>query len=161
MSPLNMAYLHRIFNELDKNGDGLVSLDELMWLLEKISVPAKRNELELPVGDKCLDYIDFLFFYQTLIKGNTVVQEEYCSIEHEDDDDDVSEMDLRKAFRVFDLNGDGFISCDELRLVLSRLGLWDERCGQDCKRMIDVYDTNSDGFLDFEEFKDMMLLKDI
>lgn len=152
MSPLNTTHLHRIFNKLDKNGDGLVSLDELMWLLEKISLPAKRDELELLVGEKCLDYIDFLFFYQTLIKGNMVQEKRLF--------DDVSEMDLRKAFRVFDLNGDGFISCEELQTALSRLGLWDERCGQDCKRMIDIYDTNSDGFLDFEEFKDMMLLKD-
>ncbi|XP_073271956.1 probable calcium-binding protein CML44 [Primulina huaijiensis] len=156
MSPLNTTHLHRIFNNLDKNGDGLVSLDELMWLLEKINVPAKRDELELLVGEKSLDYIDFLFFYQTLIKGNMF--QEKSLLEHEDDD--VSEMDLRKAFRVFDLNGDGFISCEELQIALSRLGLWDERCGQDCKRMIDVYDTNSDGFLDFEEFKDMMLPKD-
>ena len=66
--------------------------------------------------------------------------------------------DLAKAFIVYDSNGDGFISCDELQSVLSRLGLWNEHCGQDCRSMINVYDKNSDGVLDFEEFKNMMLL---
>ncbi|KZV46819.1 hypothetical protein F511_36912 [Dorcoceras hygrometricum] len=155
MSPLSTTHLQRIFNKLDKNGDGLVSLDELMWLLEKISMPAKRDEIELLVGQKCLGYIDFLFFYQTLIKRN-MVQENFL-IEHENE---MSEMDLREAFRVFDLDGDGFISCEELQISLSRLGLWDECRVQDCNLMIDVYDKNSDGFLDFGEFKDMMLLKD-
>ena len=59
---------------------------------------------------------------------------------------------------MFDLNGDGFISCEELQNVLSRLGLWDEKSGKDCTRMICMYDTNLDGVLDFEEFKNMMLL---
>ncbi|KAI7979267.1 putative calcium-binding protein CML44 [Camellia lanceoleosa] len=66
--------------------------------------------------------------------------------------------DLAKAFKVYDLSSDGFISCEEIRGVLSRLGLWKEHCGGDSMNMIKVYDTNSDGVLDFEEFKNMMLL---
>ncbi|KAL0369287.1 UNVERIFIED_CONTAM: putative calcium-binding protein CML44 [Sesamum calycinum] len=85
-----------------------------------------------------------------------VFEQETCEIEQEDD---ILERDLQKAFRVFDLDGDGFITSEELQIALSRLGLWDEHSGQDCRRMIDVYDTNSDGLLDFEEFKDMMLVK--
>ncbi|KAK9270611.1 hypothetical protein L1049_026193 [Liquidambar formosana] len=43
MSPLNSNDLHRIFEKLDKNGDGLVCLEELNWLLERIGSISKRN----------------------------------------------------------------------------------------------------------------------
>ncbi|KAG8378209.1 hypothetical protein BUALT_Bualt08G0114000 [Buddleja alternifolia] len=155
MSPLNTIHLHRIFDYLDKNGNGFVSVDDLMLLLERIGINVKRVELEQLVGKTTLDSIDFLFFYQSLmIKGNNNDDIVY-KVEGEDE---ILERDLREAFRVFDLNEDGFISCEELQIALSKLGLWDERCGQDCKHMIGVYDSNSDGLLDFDEFKDMMLL---
>ncbi|KAI8015416.1 putative calcium-binding protein CML44, partial [Camellia lanceoleosa] len=74
------------------------------------------------------------------------------------------ESDLAKAFKVYDLNGDGFMSrpkpgpMEEIQDMLSRLGLWKEHRGKNSMNMIKVYDTNSDGVLDFEEFKNMMLL---
>jgi calcium-binding protein CML len=67
------------------------------------------------------------------------------------------ECDLFEAFKVFDSNGDGFISCEELQSLLSKLGLWDEKTGKDCRSMLCRYDTNLDGVVDFEEFKKMML----
>ncbi|KAI3460547.1 hypothetical protein Pfo_017210 [Paulownia fortunei] len=154
MSPFNTVHSHRIFNKLDRDGDGLVRVDELLWLLDGFGLHAKRDELELLVGGKSLNYVDFLFFYETLIRGN-IFEQEICKFEREDE---TLERDLRKAFRVFDLDDDGFISCEDLQIALSRLGLWDQHYGQDCRHMIDAYDTDSDGLLDFEEFRNMMLL---
>lgn len=157
MYPLTTYHLNQIFNELDRNKDGLVSIDELMSLLERLGLYASRAELELLVGDKALDFFDFLFFYQTLInkggKKKIDGDDDHEIVEANDHD---HESDLREAFRVFDLNGDGFISCEELQIALARLGLLEKSCGQDCMKMIGVYDANSDGLLDFEEFKDMM-----
>ncbi|KAL7246165.1 hypothetical protein ACSBR2_001325 [Camellia fascicularis] len=48
------------------------------------------------------------------------------------------ESNFSKAFKVYDLIGDDFISCEELQNVLSRLGLWNEYCVKDCKYMINV-----------------------
>ncbi|KAL3638862.1 hypothetical protein CASFOL_016769 [Castilleja foliolosa] len=149
MFPLNTLQLHHIFNKLDKNGDGLVTIDELMWLLESIGVGSNRDELELLLGKRALDPFDFVFFYETL--NNVFGQEK------DDEKGEILEGDLIEAFRVFDLNGDGFISCEELQIALSRLGLWEEGCGQDCRMMIGVYDANFDGLIDFDEFKDMMM----
>ncbi|KAL1543772.1 putative calcium-binding protein CML44 [Salvia divinorum] len=153
MYPLTTYHLHQIFDELDRNKDGLVSMEELMSLLDRLGLQAERAELELLVGDKALNFFDFLFFYQTL--NRIIVQEDTEHVkEHR-----AEEEDLRKAFGVFDLNGDGFISGEELRIALGRLGLWEDdekRCGHDCMQMIGVYDRNSDGLLDFEEFKEMM-----
>lgn len=153
MSPINSFNL--IFSKLDKNGDGLVSLEELKGFLDNIGIIASQEELELLVGKTSLDSIDFFLFYDAITKANTNKGGNYKH-RHDDRENIFLENDLQKVFRVFDLNGDGFICCEELQSALSRLGLWDEHCGKDCKNMINVYDKNLDGKLDYEEFRDMM-----
>jgi len=103
------------------------------------------------VGKKRLELSEFLVFYECMVKQKNGEEEGGDEIE------DV-ERDLVKTFKVFDLDGDGFITSQELECVLKRLGMWDERCGKDSTSMICSYDTNFDGKLDFQEFKDMMLL---
>ncbi|KAF2291318.1 hypothetical protein GH714_022838 [Hevea brasiliensis] len=130
MCPLKAKDLHRIFQKLDKNGDGLLSLDELNWLLERIGVNFSLEELESSVGKSSLNFDEFLLFYDSITKQNDDKNE---IVEEKE------EQDLAKAFNVFDLNGDGFISCEELQSVLARLGLWDETSGKDCRiAIIDI-----------------------
>ncbi|KAL6962256.1 hypothetical protein U1Q18_037212 [Sarracenia purpurea var. burkii] len=156
MSPLDVNDLHRVFEKLDQNGDGFVSLEELKWLLERIGIQTTGEEIRAITGKSRLDLLDFLFFYDAVIKRNSSDGDEAGG---EDEDRgggggggvDLVVSDLAKAFKVYDLNGDGFISCEELQSVLERLGMWEERAGRDCRSMISVYDTNSDGMLDFEE----------
>ncbi|KAK7839295.1 probable calcium-binding protein CML44 [Quercus suber] len=160
MSLIQTNDLQRIFEKLDKNGDGLVSLEELNWLLGKIGVQISLDELESLVGKSSLDLNEFFSFYGSISskQSNTSRSTSNEVVVVEEEEEENEESDLVKAFEVFDLNGDGFISCDELQKVLSRLGLWDENSGKDCRVMIHVYDTNLDGLLDFEEFKNMMFL---
>ena len=65
-----------------------------------------------------------------------------------------SEEEIREAFRVFDKDGNGFISAAELRHVMTNLGekLTEEEVGQ----LIGEVDTNGDGQVDYEEFVTMM-----
>ena len=156
MCPLTPNDLQRIFEKLDMNGDGFVSLEELNWLLEKTGSKLSLEELEFLVVKKSLDFSDFLFFYNSISKQKNGEGKGGDG----DDGDEIEdvESDLVKAFKVFDLDGDGFITSQELECVLKRLGLWEEQSGKDCRTMIYSYDTNLDGQLDFEEFKNMMLL---
>ncbi|XP_019098759.1 PREDICTED: calmodulin-like protein 2, partial [Camelina sativa] len=66
------------------------------------------------------------------------------------------EEDMREAFRVFDQNGDGFITDEELRSVLASMGLKQGRTLEDCKKMISKVDVDGDGMVNFKEFKQMM-----
>ncbi|XP_062213227.1 probable calcium-binding protein CML36 [Phragmites australis] len=79
-----------------------------------------------------------------------LVLEEIAAAEVED------EGELKETFAVFDADGDGRISAEELRAVLASLG--DERCSvEDCRRMIGGVDVDGDGFVCFDEFSRMMM----
>lgn len=59
-----------------------------------------------------------------------------------------------EAFRVFDRNGDGFISPAELHHVMTNLG---ERLSEEeVDEMIATADLDGDGLVNFEEFCIMM-----
>lgn len=53
----------------------------------------------------------------------------------------------REAFRVFDLDGNGYIDKNELRHVMKRLG--ENLSEDDVKEMFREADLNNDGKIDF------------
>lgn len=61
--------------------------------------------------------------------------------------DSDSETELREAFRVFDKNGDGFISPDELRRVMTNLG--EKLTDEDVEDMIKEADLDGDGLVNY------------
>ena len=68
--------------------------------------------------------------------------------------------DLMDAFRVFDADGDGRITAEDLRAVLEGIlgGGPDGGCSlDDCRRMIGGVDADGDGFVCFDEFSRMMM----
>ncbi|GER49141.1 calcium-binding EF-hand family protein [Striga asiatica] len=159
-SPISPDDLHRIFKNLDKNNKGHVSTHELHRLLELVGIRTTLDELEKYVGRETLNFIDFLFFYEAMVESSKTAErkQQLGEGDYNNDINDHHENDLFEAFKVFDLNGDGYISSEELESVLSRLGWWDQKTGKkDGKDMIGAYDENSDGVLDFGEFKNMMM----
>ncbi|GLJ13321.1 hypothetical protein SUGI_0210230 [Cryptomeria japonica] len=55
----------------------------------------------------------------------------------EQDEEENESEDLMEAFKIFDENNDGYISCEELQRVLSALGLIPHtQPPQECEKMI-------------------------
>lgn len=70
-------------------------------------------------------------------------------------DSDESELDpnsaeakRREAFKVFDMDGNGYIDKHELKYVMRRLG--ENLSDDDLKAMFNEADLNGDGYIDFE-----------
>jgi hypothetical protein len=56
--------------------------------------------------------------------------------------------DLKKAFQIFDINGDGYISREELREVLTKMG--ESMTEQEVDEMMEKADKNGDGKIDYD-----------
>jgi len=68
-----------------------------------------------------------------------------------------SEEELREAFKVFDKDGNGFISAAELRHVMTNLG--EKLSDAEVDEMIREADVDGDGQINYDEFVDMMMAK--
>eukprot|EP00948_MAST-09A_sp_MAST-9A-sp1_P000616 g616.t1 len=65
--------------------------------------------------------------------------------------------ELREAFALFDRDGDGTISVDELGTVVSSLGQVASQ--EDLETMLKIADADGNGVIDFPEFLTMMAPK--
>lgn len=138
------AELKRVFQMFDQNSDGRITKKELGDSLDKLGIYISEEELSAMIEkidineDGCVDIEEFGALYETIM------------------DEKNEEDDIREAFKVFDQNGDGYITVEELRSVLNSLGLKQGRTAEDCKTMISKVDKDGDGMVDFKEFKQMM-----
>jgi calcium-binding protein CML len=162
-SKADSAELAGVFELFDKNGDGRITREELEESLGKLGMSVPGDELASMIaridanGDGCVDVEEFGVLYRTIMAGDSSANgngngagegEEAAGAEEDDD--------MREAFRVFDANGDGYITVDELGAVLSSLGLKQGRTAEECRRMIGHVDRDGDGRVDFLEFRQMM-----
>ena len=69
-----------------------------------------------------------------------------------------AQQEAEDMFRIYDKNKDGFISHDELKEVLSIIGV--NFTDIEIKEMMDTFDTDGDGQINFEEYQAMRTLMD-
>lgn len=68
--------------------------------------------------------------------------------------DDNAEEEMIEAFRIFDTDGDGSITADELRQIFNNLG--EKLTDEEISDMIKEADTDGDGEINYQEFVRMM-----
>jgi calcium-dependent protein kinase len=135
--------LRETFQALDNNGDGLLTSVEMRDGLAKCGLKEVPTDLQAILQDVDADgsgVIDYTEFLAATLDKKLYLQEQQCW----------------SAFRVFDRNGDGRISLEELKHVLNSGDVSDAFAGQDMEALMKEVDTSGDGEIDFDEFMSMM-----
>merc|ERR1711920_412338 len=105
LSDAQIKNLRETFQALDKNGDGLLTSAEMKEGLEKAGlqdIPADLQQIMEGVDADGSGVIDYTEFLAATLDKRTYLQEDVCW----------------SAFRVFDRDGDGKISKQEIAAVL-------------------------------------------
>ncbi|KAL8137258.1 hypothetical protein V2J09_003259 [Rumex salicifolius] len=158
---LNSVRLRRVFDLFDKNGDGTITAEDIAKALTRLGMETDSDDSTLrstidsfaQPGNSGLTFDDFEALHKSLndsyFDDGEVEGEEGGGSSQE-------ETDLTEAFKVFDEDGDGYISAKELQVVLEKLGMPEAMEMERVERMIISVDRNHDGVVDFSEFKYMM-----
>lgn len=88
-------------------------------------------------------------------KDGTIDFKEFLKLMSRKMKDTDSEEELREAFKVFDKDGNGYISAAELRHVMTNLG--EKLTDEEVDKMMTEADTDGDGQVDYNEFVRMMV----
>lgn len=142
-SPVDRDEIERLrkrFMKLDRDSSGSIDKDEFMSIPGVSANPLAARIMEVFDTDNSGD-VDF----QEFITGLSI----FSGRGSKDDK-------LHFAFKIYDIDKDGYISNGELFIVLKIMvgsNLEDEQLQQIVDRTIMENDSDGDGRLDFQEFK--------
>lgn len=134
--------LKNVFLNLDKNGDGKLSYEEILEGFVKVYGEAS--------AEASADHI-----FSTLKKTNRdfITYEEFITASM-DRSKVLTEQKIDAAFRLFDKNGDGFISPLEIKNVI---GKYSHQTDEYWMNLVKEVDQNGDGEISLDEFKSLMM----
>lgn len=99
-----------IFNLFDKDHSGSISATELTTVMRSLGLTPTESEVKDLMNEIDLD-------------GNHQIEfDEFLVLMNRQQRSNDSQEELMEAFKVFDVNGDGFISRSELKQVLNSIG---------------------------------------
>lgn len=137
--------LRNIFKELDENGDGTLSFDEIKKGFKKFYSDEKIAEKELDDimkridqdNNECIEYEEFI---RATVNLDILLTEE----------------NLKLAFQHFDKDHSGSLTPDEIKVALGLIetGVDDKDV---IKKIIAEIDINGDGNICFDEFRELMI----
>lgn len=138
-------HLRHIFESIDRDGNGFVTVEELRCAFETagVSVPEDLGLLAVAAGTDGNDTIEYTEFIAAAMDKKKLLKEEV----------------VWEAFKIFDVDGNGTVTKKELLKILT--GRASDKIRQvhgdtAIDRFLDEYDQTGDDVIDFDEFMAML-----
>ena len=137
LSEEEVKKLKENFQKIDTNGDGMLSLEEVKKAISHNKGISLSNVEQIfkSIDTDNSGNIDYTEFIAASLDKNIYLQENK----------------LYEAFKLFDVDGSGKISKDEIAYILGT-----EKKSKEIEKLFKKYDINNDGEIDFKEFVNMM-----
>mmetsp|Transcript_23882 Transcript_23882/g.68597 ORF Transcript_23882/g.68597 Transcript_23882/m.68597 type:complete len:155 (+) Transcript_23882:122-586(+) len=147
MPPLSKQQIQEAreaFKMFDKDGDGCITAAELGTVMRSLGQFPTDEELRQMIDESDQNHDGVIDFqeYLDMVRRQEILQ--------------ASEPDIGlEAFKVFDVDGDGFITAEELRQIMEKLG--ETLTDEEVDMMIEEADADGDGQVSYKEFSKLLL----
>ncbi|XP_050710472.1 troponin C, isotype gamma-like isoform X5 [Eriocheir sinensis] len=140
-----IAGLRKAFDAFDTDKKGSINVDTITTILRMMGVKVSESNLREIISEVDEDGSGELEF------------EEFCALAAKfliEEDEESLKAELKEAFRIYDKQGDGYITTKVLKEILRELD--NKLTEEDLDGIIDEVDEDGSGTLDFDEFMTMM-----
>ena len=138
--------LKKGFEGFDKEGSGFISQTSMQMILKSMGVKMEKDDMDnysAEVDETATGKFSLGMF---------------CSIAARfmiEDDEEQMKEELKEAFRIYDKEGQGFITTEILKEILREID--PTLTEEDLDGIIEEVDEDGSGTLDFDEFQEMMM----
>ena len=142
MVEAQLMELRAAFDLFDTDRDGRLDFKELQRALQVLKQPSSDTDVRKMIAlvdenaDGVVNFDEFIHMVEPLAPG------------------DDPEADLRRAFVMLDVDGDGYLTGDELRAAIDDTGAGIPE--EEVKAILSGADADGDGRISFEEFRTLM-----
>merc|ERR1711994_1148508 len=140
LDPDQVDSLKKGFDGFDKEG-GTINQTTMMMILKSMGVDVNKTDMDnyaADVDEEAAGKFNFTMFCQVAAKFMI--------------EDDEEQME---AFRIYDKEGQGFITNDVLKEILREID--SSLTEEDLDGIIEEVDEDGSGTMDFDEFQEMMM----
>jgi len=138
--------LKKGFEGFDKEGAGTITTTTMQMILKSMGTRVEKDEIESAAQD--LEGTD----------GDKFKFSQFCTIAARfmtEDDEEQMREELKEAFRIYDKEGNGYITTEVLKEIIQEID--PTLTEEDLDGIIDEVDEDGSGTLDFDEFQEMMM----
>lgn len=138
--------MRKAFQMFDTTKCGFIDTVKISTILNTLGQQFDEGELQALIDEEDTEETGRVNFDQFAnIAANFLI---------EDEDAEAMQQELKEAFRLYDREGNGYITTSTLKEILGALD--DKLTNDDLDGMINEIDADGSGTVDFEEFMEMM-----